>query len=430
MDYMDYTERTPSHWLRYVAITLTICITGVIISHFVENHTHAHAKKSATVLSLPPEKTTVVQNTSTAMQTITFTIKKHETLASLFHRAKLPDTLWMTVLKLPPAAKYLEQLQVGSDIDITTTSTNQFVSLKYSINHAQSLHVDRKGNYLVAKILQKPVTKTLGFKTSIIHYSLLQAEKNAGLSVNLQQELNAMFASGGIMHDIHKGDRLNVLYHQYFIGDQKDHLGNIVAAEIVDGKNHYRMVRFTENNHAGYYTPSGQGSQSLFLSSPLNYQRIGSGFSYGRFDPIAHRVQPHLGVDYDAPIGTPVKALGNGIIVFCKQIRGYGNVIMVRYNKTYKSFYAHLGRFASHLHAHEMVKKGQVIGYVGMTGWTTGPHLHFAVYKNGKAVNPLTLKFPHTAPIESRYRNYFFYKENHWFNEMKLFEDANDAAKK
>ncbi|MCX7120685.1 MAG: M23 family metallopeptidase [Gammaproteobacteria bacterium] len=430
MDYMDFTEQAPSNRLRYVIIATTLFITGAIISHFFENHTHASTKKATTTLALPADQKTKMIVTPNKTETQTLSIRKNDTLASLFHRAGLPSTLWMTVLKLPPAAKNLEQLQIGGTIDIATSPSHEFTSLNYTINPGQTLQVLKQGNYLVAHILQKPITKALRFKTSIIHHSLAQAEKSAGLPADLQHELNAMFASNGISHEVRPGDRLNVLYHQYFAGDQKDHPGNIVAAEIVDGHNHYRMVRFTEGHHAGYFTPSGQGTKPLFLSSPLNYRRIGSYFSYDRFDPIAHRVQPHLGVDYDAPIGTPVKALSNGIVVFCKKMNGYGNVIMVRYNNTYKSFYAHLGRFAAHLRPNEVVKKGEVIGYVGMTGWTTGPHLHFSVYKDGKAVNPLTVKFPHTSPIEEKYRRAFYYKENHWFNEMNLFETAHDAAKK
>jgi len=433
MDYMDFTEQAPSNRLRYIGITIAICITGAIISHFFENHTHASTKRTTSTLQLPADKVTktvVAPNTPNKTETQTLTIRKNDTLASLFHRAGLPSTLWITTLKLPPAAKYLEHLQAGSTIDITTTPSHEFVSLNDTIDLAQTLQVLKQGNYLVAHVLQKPVTKALRFKTGVIHHSLAQAEKSTGLPTDLQHELNAMLASNGITHEIHPGDRLNILYHQYFVGDQKDHPGNIVAAEIVDGKNHYRMVRFTENHHAGYYAPNGEGTKPLFLSAPLAYRRIGSHFSYDRFDPIAHRVQPHLGVDYDAPMGTPVKAMSNGIVVFCKKMNGYGNVIMVRYNRTYKSFYAHLGRFATHLRPNEVVKKGQVIGYVGMTGWTTGPHLHFAIYKNGKAVNPLTVKFPHTAPIEEKYRRAFFYDEHHWFNEMSLFENAHDASKK
>lgn len=269
------------------------------------------------------------------------------------------------------------------------------------------------------------ITKTLRFKSTVIHHSLAQAEKSAGLPINLEHELNTMFANSSVAHDIHPGDRLEVLYHEYFVNDQANHSGNIVAAEITHGQNHYRMVRFTAPNHeTGYYKANGEGTKPKFLKLPLHYKRIGSRFNYHRYDPVLHRVRPHLGVDFDAPKGTPVKAIGDGIVVMCKQMRGYGNVLMIRYNQTYKTLYAHLEKFAGHIKVNEHVKKGQVVGYVGMTGWSTGPHLHFSLFKNGVAINPLTVQFPHGSSLPEKYRQAFFYKRDHWFSEMNLFENA------
>lgn len=274
-----------------------------------------------------------------------------------------------------------------------------------------------------------PITKTIAFKTSIIHRSLQQAAHNAGLTADMTRQLSAMFASQSQAHEIHPGDRLEVLYHEYFIGDQKDHPGHIVAAKIIDPHHqNLSMVRFAEPDHkAQYYTPNGQSDKPSYLKIPVHYNRVGSGFNYHRYDPVLHEMRPHLGVDLDAPMGTPVKAIGNGIVLFCKQMRGYGNVVMIQYNNTYKTLYAHLEKFARHLHAHEPVKKGEVVGYVGMTGWTTGPHLHYSLYKNGVAVNPMTIHFP-TTSLPEKYRRAFFYDENHWFSEMKLFESAMVAS--
>ncbi len=277
---------------------------------------------------------------------------------------------------------------------------------------------------------KQTVTKTLRFKSTVIHHSLLRAEESEGLPPHLRDELNHMIASDDITGAIRPGDRLEVLYHEYFVNDKRNHPGNVVAAEIVNGKKHYKIVRFTNPDHkTGFYLPDGMSAKPAFLRDPLHYVRIGSYFSYHRYDPIAHRVQPHLGVDFDAPMGTPVKAISNGYVVFRKQIHGYGNTVMIQYSKAYKSFYAHLEKFARNLRPHEYVKKGQIIGYVGMTGWSTGPHLHYAVYKNGVAVNPLTVKFPHGSPVPGEFRHDFFDKSDHWFHDMRLFEKAKMASK-
>lgn len=278
--------------------------------------------------------------------------------------------------------------------------------------------------YAAPKKSEPVITKTLRFRSSIIHHSIEAAAREAGLPESMAHEVFAMFSANGTARDIHPGDRLNILYHEYFIGDQRDHPGNVVAAEIIDGKHDYRMVRFTAGHTTGFYTPSGNGTKPLFLRSPLHYRRIGSHFNYHRMDPILHKIRPHLGVDLDAPIGTPVKAISNGIVVFCKQMRGYGNVMMIRYGNTYKTLYAHLEKFASYVKPNKRVKEGEIVGYVGTTGWTTGPHLHFSVYKNGVAVNPLTVQFPHGSPIPQQYRRDFTYKTNHWFSQMRLYESA------
>lgn len=276
-----------------------------------------------------------------------------------------------------------------------------------------------------------PITKTIAFKTSIIHHSLAQAARDAGLTAQMTRQLDAMFASHYLARKIHSGDRLEVLYHEYFIGNQKDHPGSIIAAKIVDPDHkNLKLVRFITPDHTShYYTANGQSTKPSYLTTPLHYHRIGSKFNYHRYDPVLHKVHPHLGVDFDAPLGTPVKAIGNGIVLFCNQMHGYGNAVIIQYNHTYKTLYAHLEKFARHLHPHEYVKKGEIVGYVGSTGWSTGPHLHYSLYKNGTPVNPLTIHFP-SASLPEKYRHAFFNDEHRWFSKMQLFESAMLASEK
>lgn len=316
-------------------------------------------------------------------------------------------------------------------INHTQTSAPSATALHQIIALPVEKQLPREKPPIIAIKKEEAITKTVRFRSSIIHHGIEEATREAGLPNSIAREVFAMFAANGDTNDVHPGDRLNILYHEYFIGDQKEHPGNVVAAEIIDGKHDYRMVRFTTpNDHSGFYTPTGNGTKSLFSRIPLHYERIGSRFNYHRFDPILHKIRPHLGVDFDAPIGTPVKAISNGVVVFCKQMRGYGNVLMIRYGDTYKSLYAHLEKFASYVKPNVAVKKGEIVGYVGETGWTTGPHLHFAIYKNGVAVNPLTVQFPHGSPIPEKYRHHFFQETNRWFSEMHLYEDARLASDK
>lgn len=433
---MDYGRRKPRP-VHYIIFVL-LCITLAITSHFWKT-----TQKSETItqaLPLPATQKTTLLVPATPMtpttpvpapaqkpivqtRTETLTIRHHETLAEVLHRAHLPSTLWLTLLKSERAADYLERLQENQPILITTTPTNEFVSLQYQADAATTVTEYLHDTHPFTTVDKKPITQSAAFKSSVIHHSLAQAERATGLPIALQHQLHQMLTSGDFARNIHVGDRLNVLYHEYFVGDHKEKKADVVAAEITHGDKNYRIVRFTApNNKTGIYTANGQDTKPAFLKAPLAYNRIGSRFQYNRLDPVIHKVHPHLGVDFDAPRGTPVKAIGNGVVVFCRQVRGYGNVVMIRYNKTYKTMYAHLEKFAGHLHANQTVEKGQVVGYVGSTGWATGPHLHYSVYKNGVAVNPLTVEFPHGNPIPARYRRDFTYETNHWFNEMKLFE--------
>ncbi|OGT44214.1 MAG: hypothetical protein A3F13_05715 [Gammaproteobacteria bacterium RIFCSPHIGHO2_12_FULL_40_19] len=427
---MGCTKWTSGKCLRIAGLAIATLAAGVIISHFFGNHTQSALKqsslKTAGSLIIPlPTDTAQKTNTPSENRTQTYTVRKGDTLASLLHRAELPSTIWMTILNQPEAARYLEHLETGQSAEITTTPAHQLVSMTYDIDLEKSLQIEQHNNQYLTHVIQKQITKALRFKSTVIHHSLEQAEKSTGLPSHLEHELNAMFANGGIAHNIHPGDRLAVLYHEYFVNDQADHPGNIVAAEITHGQKHYRIVRYTTPNHeTGYYKPNGEGTKPEFLKAPLHYERIGSRFNYHRYDPVLHRVHPHLGVDFDAPKGTPVKAIGDGIVVMCKQMRGYGNVLMIRYNQTYKTLYAHLEKFASQIKPNERVKKGEVVGYVGMTGWSTGPHLHFSLFKNGVAVNPLTVQFPQGSPLPEKYRQAFDYKRDRWFSEMNLFETA------
>ena len=418
---MDYTNSTNLK-LNLALVASFLFAVGAIINYFHQNHTPIHTKIFSGLhktIPLPPDA--ALANTRDSyhlLYTATFTVRQNDTLATIFYRAGLDRALWITILNTPGTSRYLEQLPVGSKIQLMVNKMHELVSLQTKINPGQTFEITKKNDQWVASIKQEPITKTVEFDATTIHGNLTDTVKKTGLPSNLQNQIETMLSK----YATHPGEKLEVLYHEYFAGDQKDHPGNVVAAELIDGKTKHRIVRFTENHSVGYFTPQGQSTQPQFLKFPLHYERIGSYFSYHRLDPFTHRVQPHLGVDFDAPEGTPVKAIANGRIVACNdKLRGYGNVIIVQYNKVYQSLYAHLEKFAKNLHPNEYVKKGQIIGYVGMTGWATGPHLHFAIYKNGVAVNPLTVQFPYSAPIEAKYRRAFFYDEDRWFDEMKLF---------
>jgi murein DD-endopeptidase MepM/ murein hydrolase activator NlpD len=209
-------------------------------------------------------------------------------------------------------------------------------------------------------------------------------------------ELADMFAWDiNFFTDIRPGDHYRFIYEKIYIDGKFVRNGRILAAEFINQGRRYEAFFFqTEDGHADYYDENGKSLRKAFLKAPLRYKRISSYFSYHRRHPILGIVRPHLGIDYAAPIGTPVEAVADGRIVYIGWRGGYGKFIKIQHNHIYASTYGHLSRFAKGLRRGSWVKQGQVIGYVGSTGRSTGPHLHYELRYKGKRKNPLTWRLP------------------------------------
>ena len=413
-----------------ISTILAALIIGAIIGYFFKNSTGRNQSIAySTNISLPSK---TQHETKVNDDTQSFIVSSGETLTSIFHRANLPEALVIQLLKLSLVEKHLTQIQPGNLISITTDEKHNLRKLTYAINDAQTLVVTKNNKSFHASIVKKPTAIALQFKSGVIHHSLAEAAHNAGVTPELFLQMKKMFAGKiNFSRDIQPGDTFKILYQEYFIDGKKNHPGDIVAAEM-DTKHHqYRVIRFTapHHQHTGYYTPNGHAISSLFLKVPIIYKRISSHFNRHRMDPVLHRIHPHLGVDLAAPRGTPIKAIGNGHVILAGWVRGYGNAVIIKYNKTYRTLYGHLEKFAKGLHAKQYVKKGQIVGYVGSTGWSTGPHLHFEIYKNGKPVDPLKLHFPHSPPLPKKYHHAFSAKAQHLLAEMQLFEQTSKAMK-
>jgi murein DD-endopeptidase MepM/ murein hydrolase activator NlpD len=199
------------------------------------------------------------------------------------------------------------------------------------------------------------------------------------------------------------GDEVRVVWERYRRNGEFLFDGRILAVEYRGKGNRCFAVYYDGNEkYAGYYDLQGQSVRKAFLKAPLSYRRISSYFSHSRFHPILRYWRPHLGIDYAAPTGTPVEAVGDGKVIFAGRNHDYGNQVQIRHNSTYVTYYGHLSRFARGIKKGVYVKQGQVIGYVGMTGLATGPHLDFRIKRNGKFVNFLKLKIPPAKSLPKR----------------------------
>jgi murein DD-endopeptidase MepM/ murein hydrolase activator NlpD len=200
--------------------------------------------------------------------------------------------------------------------------------------------------------------------------------------------------------DIREGDQFTVLYENRTFESGKVMLGRILAARLrIRGENIYAIGYRPAGGSWSYYNSEGKSLQKSLLRSPLTYSRITSNFSYRRLNPVTHHYAPHLGVDYGAPYGTPVKSTGEGTIQAATRTRANGNYIKVKHNRSYTTYYLHLSRFAKGIRTGRKVRQGQVIGYVGSTGRSTGPHLCYRMKVGGRFVNPRTVKLPSMEPV-------------------------------
>lgn len=252
-----------------------------------------------------------------------------------------------------------------------------------------------------AWVSEKPVEVTRKYAEVTIRRSLWEDMLDAGVSPLLILNLSDIYAWTVDFFALQKEDSFKVLY------DEKTCDGKVIAVDTVryavfsHGGEEFPAIMFNQGDGGNiYWNERGESMRKAFLKAPLQYSRISSGFSYARRHPITRRVQPHTGVDYAAPAGTPVMSIGDGKVTSAKNEGAGGNTIRIRHNSVYSTAYLHLSRFAPGIRAGAMVHQGDVIGYVGSTGRSTGPHLDFRVWKNGSPINPLKMESPPAEPLD------------------------------
>ena len=237
--------------------------------------------------------------------------------------------------------------------------------------------------------------------------------KAAGGDQNITMELSEIYAWTVDFFGIQPGDTFKVVYENRYIKDECIGMGRILASYLKNsGEGHYAYY-FEQNNKGEYFDENGDNLRKAFLKAPLNYKRISSTFSNARKHPVTKVVRPHHGVDYAAPTGTPVVTVADGTVIEKGwDKKGGGNYVKVKHNNTYTTTYMHLNGFAKGIQKGSKVKQGQLIGYVGSTGMSTGPHLDFRLNKNGKYINPLTFESPSANPVSGENKVAFEEKIN------------------
>lgn len=244
--------------------------------------------------------------------------------------------------------------------------------------------------------------------TAEINSSLYQTLQEMKLSPLLALKLSEVFAWQIDFYGIRAGDYFKVIYNEKYLDDKFMTVGKIKAAVFNHRGNDFYGIFFDDSSSADYYDEEGNSLRKAFLKAPLKFGRISSGYSNRRFHPVLKIYRPHRGIDYAAPTGTPVQTIGDGVVTERGYKRGNGNWVKIKHNSTYSSAYLHLSKFGKGIRQGATVRQGQVIGYVGSTGLSTGPHLDFRFYINGTAVNFLRQDFPPSKPVDKNYHEAYW----------------------
>ena len=252
---------------------------------------------------------------------------------------------------------------------------------------------------IIASIFSKPAISKKRVSGAVITSSLWNAISDSELDINLALKLSDIYAWSIDFFGLQKMDSFIVYYSELYIDNEPIGIDSIYSAIFYHANHPYYAIHFEKENIKGYWDLEGNSLRKAFLKAPLSFSRISSHFTYARKHPIYKTVRPHTGVDYAAPAGTPVMSIGDGVVIAKGYKGGGGNTIKIRHNSVYTTAYLHLSKFASNIKEGTHVSQGQVIGYVGSTGSSTGPHLDFRVWKNGEPINPLKLESPPVEPI-------------------------------
>lgn len=329
------------------------------------------------------------------------TVQRNETLGEIFESYGIG---YQTVLNVVEASKDsfdLRKIKSGNDFAFyfTDDSLREFKHFVYEIDPVNYIVYNFQDSLTIRKDKKETVIKEREV-AGIINSSLWGTMQQINVNPTLAIELSEVFAWQINFYGIQKGDRFRVFYKEAYVDSQFVGIKEITAAEFIHKNESYSAIRYVQDGHAEFFDTTGHSLQKQFLKAPLKFSRVSSGYNPNRLHPVLKRRRPHLGVDFAAPRGTPVRAIGDGEVIFRGRKREPGNYIKIIHNGTYSSGYMHLSKFAKGIVVGKRVRQGDIIGYVGSTGLSTGPHLDLRFWKNGQLVNYLTQKFPPTHPVK------------------------------
>lgn len=370
------------------------------------------------VLALEPE-----------YESLTLEIKSGDTLDKLFRKHSLDLGHLAMIARLDEAGKQFRRIKPGDVFEITHND-GKLISMYSALNLTSALQVEREAEGFSAAIIERPIEIRKRMAYGVIETSLFESAAAAGLSDKLIMNIAGIFAWDiDFVLDIRRGDNYYVQWEEIWQDGAYVSDGEIIIAEFNNNGRSNRAIRFIDDaGRSDYFTPDGHSVRKAFIRAPVDFTRISSNFNPKRRHPILNTIRAHRGVDYAAPRGTPIKAAGDGKVIFRGVKNGYGNAVILQHGGNITTLYAHMSKFASKARVGARVRQGQTIGYVGATGLATANHLHYEYRINGVHRNPRTVELPQADPIADKYRERFLAASAPIVEELERYKSTRLAA--
>lgn len=358
-------------------------------------------------------------------------VRRDDTLQSVLTRLNIRNRDALEFIRSDSVASEIARSIIpGRQVKSETDTDGNLFHFEYQISADQFLTINKTADGYEAHQDERILEIRPVLKSAKINSSLFGATDAANIPDHIAIQLADIFESEINFHtDLRRGDRFNVIYEGSYDQGELIKSGEVLAAEFVNNGKVYRAVGFRDsNNQMQYYTPEGKSIHKSFLRSPLEFSRVSSGFSVARFHPVLQRMRAHKGVDFAAPTGTRIKASADAVVDFVGTKGGYGNVIILKHDNGISTVYGHLSRFAPELRRGSKVTQGQMIGFVGMSGVATGPHLHYEFLINGKHQDPMKVALPKNNTIQGGNKAQFETISNQMMAQLRLLGTSNIAA--
>jgi murein DD-endopeptidase MepM/ murein hydrolase activator NlpD len=368
------------------------------------------------------------------------TLRRGETVTQLLARAELAEAESQVILDQLRQHRDPRRVSAGSVLSYRKSfATGDVRGLEMKLDPDNVLVARRDGAELVVAVEEVPVRTDTVVLTGTIEstlYNALARGDGAGVPVAERERVVDLLADRifawqvDFSRDLRKGDEIRVLYERVVRPDGTARSSRVLAVQLeARGRTHEAYLFRAPDGREDFYARDGGSMKRAFLRAPLEFRRISSAFSRSRFHPVLGVNRPHNGIDYAAASGTPVRAVGDGVITRAGWGGGYGNVVDIRHQQGYSSRYAHLRGFAPGIRTGSRVRQGDLIGYVGSTGMSTGPHLHYEFHANGRPVDPNSIKYLSGEPVPARHRAVFQNKVglqlsylDRWMDSLRLAE--------